>query len=79
MKINGKWKKSKYAPVYERQDGFRVHTYCTIRKTDGEIITPPYSTITHYERLVGGRTARAMMLLCNHLFPLNQEGTQNDQ
>ena len=78
MKIQGNWKKYKLVPVYEREDGFRIHTLGIIRKLNGVILTPPYSKIIYYKRLVGGRTARAMMLLCNHLYPINRE-QQNDQ
>ena len=68
MKIEGKWRHLN-GPVYERQDGLRIHTSGRILRESGGHITGPDYLAQHRWARIAGSFRRGMMLWANSKVP----------
>ena len=78
FKIKGRWKKSNLSPVYERQDGIRIHKFGLIRNKNNQIENIPIAMIRHFEMLTGGNRARACMLIANKFYPIKETNNETE-
>lgn len=69
MKIHGRWER--VGPVYQREDGFRVHSLGLFRTVDGGKVAPEPSLLETCIKIQGGRR-RGLLLCANRLYPIKE-------
>jgi hypothetical protein len=74
MKIHGRWRRYKKAPVWERSDGLRVNIHGLVLVSPGQCAyQPSYDEIEHWKKIVGGKRHRALMAYANERHPLGKD------